>query len=125
MPQMSACIGSMVLALASITNRPASRARAIQVLSSSGLRMVWYLARSNGRLRAASLRASASNIGEPLGLDALSSLPPLPSFACAGALGANRSPDVPDDWALAGAVAPALPLLVAASASTSDGLTSE
>src|SRR5690348_9882748 len=107
MPQMSACIGSIELALASITKRPASRARAIQALSSSGLRMVWYLARSNGSLRAASLRASASKIGVPLGLEALSSLPPLPTFAGAGALGAKRSPDVPDDWLFAGAVAPA------------------
>src|SRR5579871_7073954 len=40
--------------------------------------MVWYFARSSGVLRAASARASASEAGVPLKLDALSSLPPPP-----------------------------------------------
>ena len=40
MPQISACIGSIEFALASIAKWPASRARAIQALSSSSVRMV-------------------------------------------------------------------------------------
>src|SRR5947209_5862384 len=76
MPQMSACIGSIELALSSRAKRPASRARPIQALRSPTVRMVWYLVRSTGSLRAASLRASASEIGVPLKLEALSDLSP-------------------------------------------------
>src|SRR3981081_397978 len=104
MPHISACIGSIEDALASMAKCPTSCTRAIQVLSSSRLRMVWYFVRSTLGLRAASARAGASEIGVPIGgpllLPALSSLPPavlpgalpLPLAGGAAALSANRSP---------------------------------
>src|SRR5882724_6200365 len=107
MPQISACIGSSVLACASMAKWPASQARAIQALSASRLRMAWYLLRSTGSFRAASARAAASEIGVPFGLAALSCLS-APGLAVAGEL-AKRSPVVPPDaFALAGA--PEVPL---------------
>src|SRR3979409_166837 len=63
MPHISACIGSIEDALASIAKWPTSCARAIHRWSSSRLRMVWYLLRSILVLRAASARAAASEIG--------------------------------------------------------------
>src|ERR1700733_1690152 len=63
MPQISACIGSIEVALASIATWPTSCTRAIQAWSSSRLRTVWYLLRSTGVLRAASARADASEVG--------------------------------------------------------------
>src|SRR6266702_4523181 len=56
MPHISACIGSIELALASIAKYPTSWTRAIQALSASRLRMVTYLLRFTGILRAASAR---------------------------------------------------------------------
>ena len=82
-----------MLALASIAKWPASQARAIQALSASRLRMVWYLLRSTGSFRAASARAAASEIGVPLRLAALSCLS-APGLAVAGEP-AKRSPVVP------------------------------
>src|ERR1700730_9807707 len=76
MPHISACIGSIEVALASKATWPLSCTRAIQALSSARLRTVTYLLRSTGVLRAASARAAASEIGVPLRLPALSSLPP-------------------------------------------------
>src|ERR1700712_2246707 len=101
MPITSDCIGSTVLAWASIANVPASQARATHALSSSRLRMVLYLVRSTGSFRAASARAAASEIGVPLTLAALSCLS-APGLADAGGL-ANRSPVAPADLAVAGA----------------------
>src|ERR1700730_12344963 len=72
MPLISACIGSIEFALASIAKWPTSCTRAIQALSASRLRMVWYLLRSTGSFRAASSRAAASEIGVPLRLAVLS-----------------------------------------------------
>src|SRR6516225_5234037 len=77
MPENSACIGSSELDFASIATWPSSYARAIQVFSSSSERMVWYFARSTGVLRATPARASASEAGVPLRLEALSLLSPL------------------------------------------------
>src|ERR1035437_3985641 len=59
MPHISACIGSIDVALAPMAKWPTSCTRAIQALSSSRLRTVWYLLRSTGVLRAASARAAA------------------------------------------------------------------
>src|SRR6202035_6166769 len=80
---------------------PASCARAIQILSWSRLRMVWYLPRSTGVLRASSARAAASAWGVRTTFD-LSGLPwPLPTLDAlplpvAGEVGTswfpNRSP---------------------------------
>src|SRR5450432_1392181 len=75
MPHISACIGSIEFALASMPTKPTSRARAIQPLRSASVRTVRYLLRSTGIFRAASARAAASEIGVPLGLAAFSSLP--------------------------------------------------
>src|SRR5271169_3841600 len=74
MPQISACIGSIELALASIANWPASCARASHDLRSARLRTVWYLPRSRGVLRASSARAAASACGVPLRLAVFSLL---------------------------------------------------
>src|ERR1700755_2785902 len=97
MPTMSDCIGSSEFACASIANEPASQARATQALRSAALRMVLYLLRSTGSFRAASARASASEIGEPLRLAALSCLS-APGFTVADlplvGASANRSPPV-------------------------------
>jgi len=60
MPQISACIGSIEVALASMAKWPTSCTRAIQALSASRLRTVWYLLRSTGVFRAASARAAAT-----------------------------------------------------------------
>src|SRR5450631_3979938 len=59
MPQISACIGSMDVALASMAKWPTSCTRAIQALRSASVRTVWYLLRSTGVFRAASARAAA------------------------------------------------------------------
>src|ERR1700733_3906514 len=86
--------------------------------------MVWYLLRSTGSFRAASARAAASEIGVPLRLAALSCLS-APGLGVAGAAGlANRSPEASFDLAFASAGDDA-PLLLPASASTSDGSTCE
>src|ERR1700674_4849710 len=102
MPLISACIGSIEFALASIAKWPTSCTRAIQALSASRLRMVWYLPRSTGIFRAASARAAASEIGVPLRLAALSCLS-APGFAVAGGLAlVERSPLAPPALAVAG-----------------------
>src|SRR6266851_176327 len=105
MPQISACIGSTEFALASMAKWPTSCTRAIHHRSSSRLRIVWYLLRSIFVLRAASARAVASEIGVPLLLPALSSLPPpvLP-----GALPlALAGEGLPSTWSRGGALWPA------------------
>src|SRR5665811_945201 len=56
MPHISACIGSIDVALASMAKWPTSCTRAIQALSSSRLRTVRYLLRSIGVLRAEAAR---------------------------------------------------------------------
>src|SRR5882672_2282921 len=76
MPHISACIGSIEVALASKATWPVSCTRAIQALSSVSVRTVTYLLRSTGVLRAASARAAASEIGVPLRPAALSCLSP-------------------------------------------------
>ena len=97
MPHISACIGSIELALASMAKWPTSCTRAIQALSWSRLRMVWYLLRSIFVLRAASARAAASEIGgafEACGFGP-ASVPLLrcaPSPACGGGSGRRVIP---------------------------------
>src|ERR1700738_4753085 len=130
MPHISACIGSIELALASIATTPLSRARAIQALSSANVRTVWYLLRSTGVLRAASARAAASEIGVPLRLAGLFSLsPPVllgSPLPVAGATGASCSAKRSPPAARRGggeepADLPLDPLLFLSSASTSAG----
>src|ERR1700676_5470872 len=103
MPLISACIGSIEFALASIAKWPTSCTRAIQALSSPRLRMVWYLLRSILVFRAASARAGAPWGGRGGGrmLPPFLLLPLWLSFTLGvggGGGGGGIEPEAPRSW---------------------------